>query len=49
MLRHISLARTNVSEEYIVSIIRVARIGELRAKLEVTSIPLQCASVASYC
>jgi hypothetical protein len=29
MLRHVALVRTNVSEEYIASIIRVTRIGEL--------------------
>jgi hypothetical protein len=37
MLRHVALARTNVSEVYRASIIRVTRIGELGTILAVTS------------
>jgi hypothetical protein len=37
MLRHMTLVRTDVSEERIASIVKVTRIGE------------QPASVASYC
>jgi hypothetical protein len=37
MLRHVALARTEVSKERIVSIIRVTRIGELGRTLAVTS------------
>jgi hypothetical protein len=37
MLHHVVLVRTDVSEEYSASIIRVTRIGELGTKLEVTS------------
>jgi hypothetical protein len=58
MLRHVALARTDVSEELNAFIIRVTRIGELGTTLAVTSnqrtlptrlcISLQRASVASY-
>jgi hypothetical protein len=34
---HVALAKTDVSEEYIASIIRVTRIGELVTMLAVTS------------
>jgi hypothetical protein len=37
MLRHVALVRTKVSEKYIISIIRVSRIGDLGTKLGVTS------------
>jgi hypothetical protein len=37
MLRRVVLVRTDVSEERIVSIIRLARTGELGTKLAVTS------------
>jgi bacterioferritin-associated ferredoxin len=37
MLHHVTLVRTDVSEERIASIIRVKRIGELRTALAVTS------------
>jgi hypothetical protein len=37
MLCHVALVRTDVLEEYIGSIIRVTRIGELETKLAVTS------------
>jgi hypothetical protein len=37
MLRHVALARTNVSEERIASIIRVTRIGELGTTLTIIS------------
>jgi hypothetical protein len=37
MLRHLALVRTYVSEEHIVPIIRVTRIGELGTTLAVTS------------
>jgi hypothetical protein len=37
MLRHLALVRTDVSEEYIVSIIRMTRISELGTTLAVTS------------
>jgi hypothetical protein len=37
MLRRVALARTDVSEESIASIIRVTRIGELETTLAVTS------------
>jgi hypothetical protein len=60
MLRHVALARTDVSEELSASFIRVPRIGELGTTLAVTSnrrmlrrnttlgIASQHASVASY-
>jgi hypothetical protein len=37
MLRHVSLVRTDVSEEFSASLIRVTRIGELGTTLAVTS------------
>jgi hypothetical protein len=37
MLRRVALERTKVSEEYVASIIRVAKIGELGTALTVTS------------
>jgi hypothetical protein len=37
MLRHVALVRVNVSEEYITSVIRVTRIGELEMALAVNS------------
>jgi hypothetical protein len=37
MLRHVALVRTDVSEERIVSIIRVKRMDELGTTLQVTS------------
>jgi hypothetical protein len=37
IMRHVTLIRTDVSEERIASIIRVARIGELGTTLAVTS------------
>jgi hypothetical protein len=37
MLRRVALVRTDVSEEYIASIIRVTRIGELGTTLDVPS------------
>jgi hypothetical protein len=37
MLRRVALVRTDVSEEYIASIIRVTRISELGTMLAVTS------------
>jgi hypothetical protein len=37
MLRRVALVRTDVSEELIVSFIRVTRVGELRTTLAVTS------------
>jgi hypothetical protein len=37
MLRRVALARTDVSEEYSASFIRVTRIGELGTTLAVTS------------
>jgi hypothetical protein len=40
MLRRVALVRTDVSEELKVSIIRVARIGELAKTLAVTSVLL---------
>jgi hypothetical protein len=36
MLRRVTLARTGDSEQHIISIIRVTRIGELRTTLAVT-------------
>jgi hypothetical protein len=41
MLCHVALIRTDVSEEHIATIIRVARIGELGTTLAVTSSMLQ--------
>jgi hypothetical protein len=50
MLYHVALVKTNVSEEYITSIIRVIRIGELGTTLAGTSNQnMQCALVDSYC
>jgi hypothetical protein len=53
MLRHVALVITDVSEERIATIMRVARIGEVGIALAVTSnmrsISSQCASVVSYC
>jgi hypothetical protein len=50
MLRHVAVIRTDFSEESIVSIIRVTRIGELGTTLVVTSNRSTLrASVASYC
>jgi hypothetical protein len=53
MLRHVALVRTDISEEPIVSIIRVTRIGELGTILTVTSnrrtLRRSISSVASYC
>jgi hypothetical protein len=40
MLRLVALVRTKVSEEHIVSIIRVTSIGELGTTLVVTSSPI---------
>jgi hypothetical protein len=37
MLRHVALVKTDVSEEFSASIIRVTRIGELGTTLAVTS------------
>jgi hypothetical protein len=37
MLHHVAVARTNISEEYITSIIRVTRICDLGTMLAVTS------------
>jgi hypothetical protein len=37
MLHHVALVRTDVSEEFSASFIRVTRIGELRTTLAVTS------------
>jgi demethoxyubiquinone hydroxylase (CLK1/Coq7/Cat5 family) len=37
MLRRVALVKTDVSEEFTASIIRVTRIGELGAALAVTS------------
>jgi hypothetical protein len=37
MLHHVALARTDISEEHIASIIMMTRISELRATLAVTS------------
>jgi hypothetical protein len=37
MLRSVALARTNVSEEHSVSVIRVTRVGELGTTLAVTN------------
>jgi hypothetical protein len=52
MLRHVSLVRTDVSEELSASFIRVTRICELGTTLAVTSTHARCeeigASVASY-
>jgi hypothetical protein len=49
MLRRVALVRTDVSEELIVSFIRVSRIGELGTTLDVTSNRRkQPVSVASY-
>jgi hypothetical protein len=51
MLRRMALVRTDVSEEYSASFIRVTRIGELETTLAVTSnlgISSQRPSVASY-
>jgi hypothetical protein len=48
MLRRVALVRTEVSEERIVFIIRVTRIGQLGKTLAVTS-KLHRAFVASYC
>jgi hypothetical protein len=50
MLRRVAPVRTEVSEERIISIIRVIKIGELRTTLAVTnnrSTVLQPASVVS--
>jgi hypothetical protein len=47
MLRRVALVRTDVSEEFSASIIKVTRIGELRT-VGVTCISSQHASVASY-
>jgi hypothetical protein len=49
MLRHVTLVRTDVSEENIASIIRAKRIGELGTTLAVTSNRNQHTSVACYC
>jgi hypothetical protein len=60
MLHCMAFVRTDVSEEYIASIVRVTRISELRTTLAVTSnrrtlqriahsISSQHALVASYC
>jgi hypothetical protein len=48
MLRPVALVRTDVSEEFSASIIRVTRIGELGTTLGVTSNRCTRASVASY-
>jgi hypothetical protein len=58
MLRRVALVRSDVSEERIVTIIKVRRIGELGTMLAITSkrnslgrytgIILQCATVADY-
>jgi hypothetical protein len=49
MLHHVAIVRTDVSEEFIASIFRVARIGELGTKLGVTNtISSQCALVVNY-
>jgi hypothetical protein len=48
MLRHVTLVRTDVSEELRASFIRVTRIGELGTTLAVPGISSQRASVASY-
>jgi hypothetical protein len=37
MLRRVAIVRTDVLEEYVASIVRVTRNGELRAPLAVTS------------
>jgi hypothetical protein len=37
VLRHVALVRTDFSEEYIASVIKVTRIDELEIKLAVTS------------
>jgi hypothetical protein len=46
MLRRVALVRTDVSEEYSASFIRVTRIGELGTKIS-SGISSQRASVAS--
>jgi hypothetical protein len=56
MLHHVTLVRTDVSEELSASLIRVTRISELGTTLAVTSnrhtlrrnTKLRCVSVASY-
>jgi hypothetical protein len=48
MLRRVALVRTDVSEEFSASFIRVTRIGEIAIMLAVTSNCTQGASVASY-
>jgi hypothetical protein len=48
MLRHVALVRTDVSEEFSASFIRVTKIGELGTTLAVTSNRCKRASVASY-
>jgi hypothetical protein len=40
MSRHVALVRTDVSEERIVSTIRVARISELRITLGITMVAI---------
>jgi hypothetical protein len=37
MLRRAAIVRTDISDECIISVIKVARIGELRTTLAVTS------------
>jgi hypothetical protein len=46
MLRHVDLARADVSDEFSASFIRLTRIGELGTTL--LGISSQLASVASY-
>jgi hypothetical protein len=45
MLRRVSLAKTDVSEERIASIIRVKRIGKLRTTIAVLSTEARCEEV----
>jgi hypothetical protein len=53
MLGYVAFVRTNVPEEHITFIVRVAKIGKLGTMLAVisnqNSISLQHASVVSYC
>jgi hypothetical protein len=49
MLCSVALVRPYISKEFIVSIIKETRIGELGTMLVVNSVSCQGASVASHC
>jgi hypothetical protein len=47
MLRSVALVRTDVSEEFSTSIIRVSRFGELETTLAVTATDTRCEEILS--